>query len=329
MENILRICFQKVPFTLGPQKSGDRTSSAIIFLLFKGLTRLEPDHRISLDLASSVYALNDHTNYVFKLGEHYWSDASRITAHDFVRSWKRALLPYFPTRTIHFFNYLKNAEKARQGKVSLDKVGIKAIDDYTLEVELEFPCPYFLELTSFCPFFPTSQFSKEDSWFPICNGAFLMQDQDFIKGQIVLQKNTLCRTHPAVSIDGILIKIIADEKEAFNQFKAGKLDWMGSFLSPLPTNYLLSSMSGKKIKPVAGMTHCWFNTSGPPFSNLNLRKAFFHAIPRKKLLKKLLLPDTLATQRFTFLSKMGNFFYALRVIQKKQLKIFLRKGKKN
>lgn len=298
MENVLRICFQKAPFTLDPQKSGDRTSSAMIFLLFKGLTRLEADRRISFDLASSVYVLNNHTKYVFQLGKHFWTDGSPITAHDFVRSWTRALVPDFPARAINFFYYLKNAEKARKREISLDKVGVKAIDDFTLEVELEFPCPYFLELTSFCPFFPVSEHFEEEFSLPICSGAFAIQNIDPMTGEICLKKNPFCQAHPSVSIDGINIKIIADEKEAFDEFKKGELDWIGSFLSPLPANYLPSLLFSKQIQPVAGMTLCWFNTSADPFSNLNLRKAFFHGIPRERLLGKLLLPDTLATQRF-------------------------------
>ncbi|MBX3718268.1 MAG: peptide ABC transporter substrate-binding protein [Parachlamydiales bacterium] len=328
MENILKICFQKFPFTLDPQKSGDRTSSAIIFLLFKGLTRLEPDRRISLDLASSVHVLNNHTKYVFHLGNHYWSDGSQITAYDFERSWKRALSPGFSARAINFFYYLKNGEKAKQGKVSLDKVGVKAVSDFTLEVDLEFPCPYFLELTAFCPFFPVSQSSENNPNSPICSGGFFIQEQDLIKGYIRLKKNPVFRANSQISLDGILIKIISDEKEAFHQFEAGELDWMGSFLSPLPTNYLPSLMLSKKIKPVAGMTLCWFNTGEFPFSNLNVRKAFFHAIPRERLLGKLLLPDTLGTQRFCPPSSDEQHNPYSENYSEKKIKGFLKKAEK-
>lgn len=153
MENALRLSFQKDPLSLDPQKSGDPISSAMIFLLFKGLTRFEADHTIRCDLAHSFHSLNDCKKYIFQLGKRFWSDGTLITAHDFVYSWKRALFPDFSTLAVNFFYHIKNAEKAKKGLLSLDKVGIYAENDSTLIVELENPCPYFPELVSFCPMF--------------------------------------------------------------------------------------------------------------------------------------------------------------------------------
>ncbi len=298
MHNTLRLSFHKDPITLDPQKSGDKLSSAIIFLLFKGLTRFEADHSIQCDLADSFQILNNHKKFIFHLGEHFWSDGTPITAHDFVHSWKRALSPAFPLRGTNLFYHLKNAEKAKKGHVSLDKVGVYARDDRTLEVELEYPCPYFLELTSFCSLFPVNSRTKEDSAPLICSGPF--QLEQWIPGQeILLKKNSLCGALWQVHLDAIHIKIIPSEKEAFNLFEDGQLDWIGNPISPLPVSYLPALLMKKKIKPVAGMTSCWFNTLKDPFSNANLRRAFAHAIPREKLLDKLLLPNALSARRFS------------------------------
>jgi oligopeptide transport system substrate-binding protein len=296
MDNILRLSSQKDPLTLDPQKSGDRFSSAIIFLLFRGLMRFEADHRVCCDLASSFHALNNYKKYIFYLGEHFWSDGTPITAHDFVYSWKRALLPNFLLRATNFFYYIKNAERAKKRLVSLDKVGVYAKDDLTLVVELEYPCPYFLELTSFCPLFPVSSKGDESQVFSICSGPFQLQHWDQGK-EIILTKNRSYADLKSVHVDGIHLKIIPDAKEAFTLFENDQLDWIGDPISPLPVNYLPALLWTKKIKPIAGLASCWFNTVKPPFNNLSLRKAFGHAIPREKLLEKLLLPNTLLAKR--------------------------------
>src|ERR1700733_16068823 len=142
MDNTLRLSFHKDPITLDPRENGDKHSSAIIFMLYKGLTRLEADHSIHCDLADSFQVLNNHRKFIFYLGEHFWSDKTPITAHDFVHSWRRTLSPSFPLRATNFFYHLKNAEKVKNGLLPLHKIGVNARGDRILEVELEYPCPY-------------------------------------------------------------------------------------------------------------------------------------------------------------------------------------------
>jgi len=292
-ENTLKLSFHKDPITLDPQQTCDKVSSAIIFLLFKGLTRLNTDHSIDNDIASSFYSLDDCKKYVFHLGNHSWSDGTPITAHDFVYSWKRALSPNFPARAVNFFYHIKNAAKAKKGRLALDKVGIRAENDKTLVVELENSCPYFPELTSFCPFFPIPYREGQTEISSIASGAFQLESWETGK-QILLKKNKRCSI-PS-DIDQIRIQIIPDEKKAFALFENNELDWIGDPISPLPVAYLPSLSLNKQIKPLEGMVSCWFNTLKEPFNLPELRKAFSFAIPRRKLLEKMLLPPELLTK---------------------------------
>ena len=82
MYKTLDTSFYKDPATIDPRKCGDAISSAAIFLLFKGLTRLQADHKIEFDLAESIHLSGDEKRYVFHLGEHYWSDGRPILASD-------------------------------------------------------------------------------------------------------------------------------------------------------------------------------------------------------------------------------------------------------
>src|SRR5579863_5446624 len=243
MEKTLRLSFQKDPLTLDPQKSSDPVSSAVIFLLFKGLTRFEADHTIRCDLANAFHILDGYKTYVFQLGKHFWSDGTLITADDFVYSWKRALSPHSPLSGVNFFYHIKNAEKAKKGLVSLDKVGIYAKNASTLIVELEHPCPYFAELTSFCPFFPISSKADKNKVHSICNGAFQLHYWKKTE-RISLISNPFCKN--AGHINGIDIRIVPDEKEAFNLFETDQLDWIGDPVSPLPVNYLPALFTSKQ-----------------------------------------------------------------------------------
>src|SRR5262249_31589382 len=151
-----------------------------------------------------------------------------ITAHDFVYSISSALSPTFPLRSTHLFCYLKNAQKASNGTISQKKIGVTALDDRTLEIKLEYACPFFLELISFCVFFPVHHtMNISESVSPIFSGAYRLIR--WTKGEeIVLEKNPLCRNLSPVHINQIHIRIIGDEREAFQRFEKGELDWLGN-----------------------------------------------------------------------------------------------------
>lgn len=293
MNKELRINFHKDPATLDPRKSGDFISSAAIFLLFKGLTRLEANQKVTYDVADSIQISEDLKKYVFHLGNCHWSDGKEITAFDFENSWKTVLRPEFPSLSAHLFYPIKNAEKAKNGQISLDEVGVHAKNSQTLIIELEHPTPYFLELTGFCSFFPVpshqqDQFLKPGAGF-ISSGPFTLELWDQGK-ELVFKKNIHSRNLYPVLLDSISIRIIPDEKVAFSLFEKGELDWMGDPISPLPLSYLPKLLESRIVKPVGGITSCFFNTKQTPFSNLHLRKAFSFAMRREKILEKLLLP---------------------------------------
>ncbi|HSW72179.1 MAG TPA: peptide ABC transporter substrate-binding protein [Chlamydiales bacterium] len=283
--------FQKDPPTLDPRKCGDFISSAAIFLLYKGLTRLEANHQITYDIANSIYISQDGRTYEFHLGDCFWSDGHPITALDFENSWKTVLNPDFPALSAHLFYPIKNAEKAKKGLVPVKDVGIHAKSPKVLVVELEYPTPYFLELTGFCCFFPVPShlpFSEEQC---LSSGAF--QLVHWKKGdEILLKKNEFSRNLYKVSLNEIKILITGDEQKALDLFEKGELDWIGDPISPLPIDAIPKLFQKRKVIPVGGLISCFFNTLQFPFHNRNMRKAFSFAINRKKILDKFLLPNT-------------------------------------
>ena len=137
----------KVPYSnfvsLDPRIGGDQDSSVFVKLLFNGLTRISRDGKPKYSVAKSVTVSSDKKTYIFKLQESYWSNGAPVVAFDFEYAWKKVLSPGFVTPFAYVFYPIKNGKKAKEGKVEIEEVGIEAIDERTLKVELENPCTLF------------------------------------------------------------------------------------------------------------------------------------------------------------------------------------------
>ena len=108
-------------------------------------------------VAKSVEISEDYKVYLFHLRECKWSNGNLVRAEDFVYAWKKVLSPHFVTPFAYYLYSLKNAQAAKKGEISLNAIGVQAIDTKTLRVELEYPVPYFLELVTLPAFFPISE----------------------------------------------------------------------------------------------------------------------------------------------------------------------------
>lgn len=301
----LRMNINGNPNTLDPRKGGDYVASALHFMLFEGLIILNTDNSISPAQAESIEISDDKCVYTFHLRNSTWSDGSPVTARDFEKSWKDILKPDFPASNAHLLYPIKNAEAAKRGLVALDEVGIKAQDDKTLIIELEQPTPYFLQLISFCVFFPVN--APIDEAHPdwaysagknfISNGPFVLKSWKH-NNEIVLEKNEHYWNKKEVGLDAIRISIISDEMTAFKMYENNELDMINDTLSPIPADSLASMAKTDllKICPVAGSTLCAFNNQRFPFNNVNIRKAFALAINREAIVKNITqLQETIAT----------------------------------
>ena len=294
---ILRMSMNREPQSLDPRASGDIVSSTLHFLLFEGLTRFNPDWTISLALAESIDISPDRKTYTFHLRKAEWSDGSRVTAYDFEYAWKKVLNPQFCSVNAHLFYVIKNAESAKRGHISLEEVGIHALDEKTLKVELCHPTPYFLELTSFSSFFPVSK--KKDCENPdwmkmtgknfVCNGPFHLQLWDH-NVALTLERNPHFWNGYQIHLDKIHLPIIADSMTALHLFECGELDLLQHSLSPLPSEPLheLFKRGELFLTPAAGTQIIAFNTQQFPFNHVKIRRAFSLATDRDAIVKGVL-----------------------------------------
>lgn len=284
-KNTLRLNFHSEPASLDPRFVRDIPSITTGKMLFDGLTRMTAEGPV-LSVADAVEISPDGKSYTFTLKETFWNNGEPVTAHDFVFAWTSVLDPLCPAEFAHQLFTLKNGALAKKGEVSLDQIGVKALDDKTLKVELAHPNPYFLQLTAFPICYPVNKSAEF-----VSNGPF--QLVHWHQGsELVVERSPTYWDRDAVRLEKLVVTMIEDEHTELNMYENDELDWAGSPNSSIPPEALpcLKSEKSKElfIQPVAG-TYCFkFNTKAEPFDTLKMRQAFAAAIHRLSLIENIL-----------------------------------------
>src|SRR5690554_1698423 len=150
-EQYLNIVLDAEPSTLDPSKGSDMYSNYVLMNIMEPLTRLEEDENQNTELvpagAESWEVSEDGTVWTFIIRDHNWSDGEPVTAQDYEYGIKRSLAPETASPFAFLLTPIKNADKVNKGELPIDELGVKAIDEKTLEVTLEYSNPYFEQLT--------------------------------------------------------------------------------------------------------------------------------------------------------------------------------------
>ncbi|WP_309480297.1 peptide ABC transporter substrate-binding protein [Brevibacillus agri] len=316
---VLKLNLHSEPPTADPGIAEDTTSSTIITATFEGLTRVGKDNKVHEAAAESYTVSEDGKKYTFKIRDAKWSNGDPVTAKDFEFAWKRALDPKTASNYAYQLYYVKGAEAFNKGTGKVEDVGVKALDDKTLEVELTNPTPFFLELVAFKTYFPVHQKTVEanDKWATdaktiVGNGPFKMETWEH-KSKLVVVKNENYWDKDNVKLDKIEFSMVEDENTELSMFENGELDWAGAPTSALPTDAIPALKESGKMttQPIAGTYFYRFNTEKAPFNNAKIRKAFAYAIDRQSLIDNILqagqLPATGYVPPSMALNKDGYF----------------------
>jgi oligopeptide transport system substrate-binding protein len=289
---MLNLNMKAQPKTLDPRKVTDIFSSQMIFLLFEGLVKRYPDGSIKLAQAESYKVSDDQLTYTFTLRDTVWSNNTPVTAYDFEQTWKDVLKPDFPSVNAQLFSPIKNAEAAKKGLVSLDKVGIHAFDAKTLIITLEKPTSYLFQLFSFCAFFPVNKKNdcKNPNWNHkkdqcLSNGPFLLEKWDH-GNQIVFIKNPRYRKTEDLHPEKIVFNIVENDAVTLEMFQQGLIDIIGDSLTNIPLESIptLEKKWTFSYMPRPRSVFISINTERFPFNNPKIRKAFSFAINRQELI---------------------------------------------
>lgn len=286
------------PATLDPARAADAVSTTVIYQVFEGLTRRSP-RGVEPGLAVRWEVAPDGRRYVFHLREAYWSDGVPVTAGDFEYAWKRALDPVTDSPYASLLYFLKGGEEyhraARGRREELRAaVGVRALDDRTLEVELREPAPFFPELVSTFPYLPVPRHKVEqdrDGWWRDPRrfaGSGPFRPQEWGRGRLVLVKNELYWDRRSVVLREVTCTAVADPEAAVSAFEAGEVDVGMPRQVPLGEVARLQAAGQVRQAPLYATYFLAFNVTRPPFQDPRVRRAFSLAIDRRALVAEVL-----------------------------------------
>jgi len=290
---VLNLVVETEPPNLDSAKAADGTSITVLNNVMEGLMRLDKDNKPVPAMAVDYPEISpDKKTYTFKIRDAKWSDGEPVKAQDFEYAWKRALDPKTKSEYAYILYPIQNAEEYNQGKVSANKVGVKALDDTTLQVKLKDPIPYFLSLTAFPTYFPQrediikkygSQYAKESENM-VYNGPFVLSRWEHDQG-FQYRKNEEYWDKNNVYLTEANVKIVPDSTQAMSLYTSGQVD-----VAPLDDELVEVFKNNKEYLPVTrGITYfIIFNTDDAFLANDNIRKAISLAIDRDDIVKDVL-----------------------------------------
>jgi oligopeptide transport system substrate-binding protein len=282
------------PRNMDPQKAQDTVAFMVLGHVKEGLTRMDPKNNVIPGQAESWEQLAP-TKYRFKLrADAKWSDGKPVTSKDFVFAWRHGLDPATASLYAFILFPIKNAEKINKGELKIDQLGAKAIDDRTLEVELEKPTAYFLRLLSFGTYYPAredfvakagAKYAAEADQL-LYNGPWKLAEWKH-NASMKLVKNPTYWNEKNIHINEINMPyLIRDTNTEFNMFKDGKFDLMQTI-----EKELLPDAQKNKIKilsyNVGTVWYLQFNTTRKVTGNKWIRRALSTAMDRNEIANRI------------------------------------------
>lgn len=295
---VITACLAEEPKTIDPTLNASVDGASYAIHLFEGLTTVNKKLQVVPGMAKDWKISEDGLVYTFNLRDAKWSDGQPVKAQDFVFSWRRATNQDTAAEYSYQMYYLKNAAKINAGELGVDQLGVKAIDDKTLEVTLEAACSYFLNLTGFPTYFPLREdvVSKNpEGWSTsaatfVSNGPYTLTEwahDSFIS----MKKNENYWNKNAILPNELKFVLLNDANTILSSFKTGEI-FYSDIIAPemIPTLKAEGSLS---IAPMLGVRYVNFNNKKEPFSNLKVREALSLAIDRNYITEKVLQDGSL------------------------------------
>jgi oligopeptide transport system substrate-binding protein len=261
--------------------------------LFAGLMVFDADFLAVPYLATKVDSNKDGSVWTFTIRkDSRWSDNAPVSARDFEYSWKRQLNPESKAPYAAFLYDIKNGEAFNKKQITdASQVGVRAKDDWTLEVTLEGPRGYFPVLTAYLAALPAYQRAVEkhgDKWTEaaniVCNGPFVLESWEHNK-QMVMRKNPYFFGAKDVQLSRVVVPIIPGASGAL-PYENNELDL--TLLQAGDIKRLQSDPRAAKDVfryPFPGTWYLLPQVTKPPFDNLKVRRAVAHAIDRDNVVK--------------------------------------------
>lgn len=315
------------PAAIDPAITTGIPEANIELAVFDGLTRIDSNNVPQPAIAVSWTISTDLKQYVFTLRDAVWTNGTPVTADDFVYAWTRALSPDLASEYAYQLYYVKGGEAFNTSIKVGDKyyaqavdasgnpvtkkegdkdvavpdmtkeidpskdLGVKAVDAKTLEVNLEAPTPYFLNLTAFPTLMPVCKavVSTNDKWASdptnyVTDGPFKLTEWSHNE-KMVFVKSPTYWDKDKVKLTKITYYMVDDESTALSMYQSGQLD--AAAFVPVSELPKLVASGDAQILPYLGTYYYLVNVTKKPFNDVRVRKALLLAIDRASITKSI------------------------------------------
>lgn len=295
------------PESLDPHKVSGVPESNILRQMLVGLTTTDTEGNTVPGMATE-WSSEDNKVWVFKLRDAKWSNGDPVTAHDFVYSFRRVVDPATASPYATYLAGLKvvNAQDIVDGKVKPDTLGVKAIDDKTLEVTLAEPVPYFPHALFHTSVKPVNQKVIEalgDQWTRVGNfvgnGPYTLKEWQ-VNERIVLERNPNYYDDANTTINKVTLLVIGSDTTDVQRYKAGEVDITYDALPPTQFKQLQSELGDEvKVSPKLCTYYYEFNHTKAPFDDVRVRRALSLVLDRDTIVDKILGQGQKVAYQFT------------------------------
>lgn len=278
----------------------DGTSFEAIASVLEGLYQLDGAGNTIPGMAVKEEISEDGKVHTFTLRDAKWSDGQPVTANDFVFAWRRLANPKTASEYAYMIGVagIKNAEGVMSGEKPITELGVTAVDDKTLKVELDYPVPFFDQLAAFPPFYPIREdfydkYKEQYALTPeaiLSNGAFKMTEWNQ-GANYTMVKNDQYYDADKVKIDGLNFQVVKDAQSAMVAFDQGNVDYV-KLTGEMVDQY---KESPELINTLGG--YLWYispNQKVPGLENANLRRALALSFDKEQIAEHLLKDGSIA-----------------------------------
>ena len=303
--------------TLDPQLNQDVSGFHVIRDLFEGLLSQDAEGNLVPGVATGYAANDGNTTYTFTLREDArWSNGDPVTAHDFVYAWRRAADPVTASPYAWYLELteIANAKEILAGERDPAELGVRAVDDHTLEVKLTTPLPYFPAMTTYATLFPAHRATIEahgSDWTApgnmVSNGAYVLEEV-VLNEYHARVRNPMYWGADRVIIEKVTGLVINDVNQALTRYLAGELD----HLEPLPPGQYPALREELPYEATSVPRLCSYyyafnhtKSGNPSLRDVRVRRALSLAIDREVIVGQVLKGGQWPAYNFTHFKTAG------------------------
>ena len=293
----LNLCIASEPQSIDPALNTTMDGSIMCQHMFEGLVKWADDGEgNATTVPGQAESWDKETNddgtvtYTFHLRDDIkWSDGQAVTAQDFEYSWKRLANPETAADYTYMIDMVKGYSEVADGSAEVDTLGVKAVDDTTLQIDLSYDCPYFEEIMAFPATYPVRKDIVEgsDNWTfdpatYVTNGAYKLKEWSH-NAYILMEKNENYYDYENLGPNTIKFALLDDSNAILKGYNNGELDFINNF----PVDEVAGLLASGEIElgDYIGTYYACFNTEDETFSDPKVRKAFSLAIDRNYIVE--------------------------------------------